>query len=289
MRYFYITLILNTILNTPGTSRASTEAFIPPDQAQEEGASVGEELFSDQELEEAIYNLKQELGQEETELQEGLVEKGLVENEDSEAGSDSASKESPTTATNTSSNPRFKMLEAEEIEEEFPDNIQSNHAYMMTEDPQKNDTSKHPDIAEKRAILLQKIASDSAMIEQFAAQPEDQTEQIITLANGETVKTAKNLSVKVLNKLTGKTKDVELKINQLLMIDDLYFDVKTAYHLVEVDPATHDRGERAFIELWRKDERGDLNLIFSNWMFSRYPELSCIEDYKYDVLLAKCE
>ena len=99
--------------------------------------------------------------------------------------------------------------------------------------------------------------------------------------------------IRALNKQTGKTKDIEIPVNDEQMFENILIKVFACY----TRPEDETPENSAFIKVNEtntsfKEEINSVkqgNLIFSGWMFSSSPSLVAMEHPNYDIWLLECK
>jgi hypothetical protein len=86
-----------------------------------------------------------------------------------------------------------------------------------------------------------------------------------------------------LDKMTGRTKTVEVAAGSEAMIDRLRVRVETCR--APEDNSQH--GTMAFLEIW-DTKYPDVAPAFSGWMFAESPALSALDHPRYDVWVLSC-
>jgi hypothetical protein len=83
--------------------------------------------------------------------------------------------------------------------------------------------------------------------------------------------------IQITNKTEGKTVAHKIKLNEPLNIADLSI---TLHKCCQVEGKNY-----AFIEVLNTSEE---NILFSGWMFSKFPSLNTFEDQQFDIVLTSC-
>ena len=99
--------------------------------------------------------------------------------------------------------------------------------------------------------------------------------------------------IRALNKQTGKTKDIEIPVNENQIFENILIKIFACY----THPEDETPENSAFIQVNEtntsfKEEINSVkqgNLIFSGWMFSSSPSLSAMEHPNYDIWLLDCK
>ena len=99
--------------------------------------------------------------------------------------------------------------------------------------------------------------------------------------------------IRALNKQTGKTKDIEIPVNDEQMFENILIKVFSCY----TRPEDETPENSAFIKVNEtntsyKEELNSVKqgkLIFSGWMFSSSPSLVAMEHPNYDIWLLECK
>ncbi len=91
--------------------------------------------------------------------------------------------------------------------------------------------------------------------------------------------------IQVLNKITAKTKYLNIKVNSEILFDSLKIKVlscwkSSPYELTE---------NKILLEVWdKKVESEEYQELFKGWMFSSSPGISSIEHPVYDIVAINC-
>lgn len=99
--------------------------------------------------------------------------------------------------------------------------------------------------------------------------------------------------IRALNKQTGKTKDIEIPVNDERMFENILIKVFSCY----TRPEDETPENSAFIKVNEtntsyKEELNSVKqgaTIFSGWMFSSSPSLVAMEHPNYDIWLLECK
>ena len=99
--------------------------------------------------------------------------------------------------------------------------------------------------------------------------------------------------IRALNKQTGKTKDIEIPVNEEQMFENILIHVYACYTRPEDETPENsaflkvNETNTSFKEELNSVKKGDL--IFSGWMFSSSPSLVAMEHPNYDIWLLECK
>lgn len=92
-------------------------------------------------------------------------------------------------------------------------------------------------------------------------------------------------SINILNKITAKSENVDVKVFSTLEFGNLSISISSCWHSPE-DQNPEDKA--LFYIRERKSTDAKFEKIFHGWMFSSSPSLSGLERPVYDVTLNKC-
>ncbi len=99
--------------------------------------------------------------------------------------------------------------------------------------------------------------------------------------------------IRALNKQTGKTKDIEIPVNDEQMFENILIKVFACYTRPEDETPENsvflkvNETNTSYKEELNSVKQGEL--IFSGWMFSSSPSLVAMEHPNYDIWLLECK
>ncbi|MCF6343979.1 MAG: DUF2155 domain-containing protein [Devosiaceae bacterium] len=88
-----------------------------------------------------------------------------------------------------------------------------------------------------------------------------------------------------LDKITGRLTNFDVYIGETVQFGALQLTLRACHSR----SATQQQQTTAFIEVDQVDLRGDINRIFTGWMFADSPALNAIDHAVYDIWLEECK
>ncbi|MDR2686044.1 MAG: DUF2155 domain-containing protein [Rickettsiales bacterium] len=94
----------------------------------------------------------------------------------------------------------------------------------------------------------------------------------------------KTALVQVLDKASGKTRQLKLSVGQTSQFEKLVIDTKVCLAAAEYSPEDYS----AFFQINKAGAASEPVRIFSGWMLQSSPGANPLEDENYDLWLVKC-